>query len=155
MPVLTFINPIDIGAYRGWDFEVLPSKITLRMEEMRDIYAGYVECWQEMVSRMSKETGRYKEYVRVSELRKLLDKALLEGTDMELNGHDYVWSFCSNLMFEQRFVSAFCPACNHEYVSAECKVEEWAYGSGLAAYGGRRVICPFGHTLYSCGEWNS
>lgn len=153
MPLLQYINPIDIEAYREWDFEVQPSKITLQMEELRDIYAGYVTSWQETVSRMSKETGRYKEFVRVSELHQLLNKALSEGADLELDGHDYVWSFSSGLMFEKRFVSASCPACSRDYLAAECRVEEWAYGSGLAAHGGRRVLCPSGHTLYGCGEW--
>ncbi|HBJ85755.1 MAG: hypothetical protein Q8M07_25400 [Prosthecobacter sp.] len=155
MPFLIFTNPTDIGAYSGWDFEVLPARITLRLEDMRDIYSSYVESWRDYVSRMSKESGRHKEYVRVSELARVLTHALEQGSDIELDGHDYVWSFCSELMFDLHFVTIVCPSCNRQYGSAECSVEKWAYGSGLAAEGGRRVICPSGHTLYSCGEWCS
>lgn len=153
MPFLTFTNPPNIPAYEGWDFEVLPAHITLRIEDMRDKYADYVDDWRDTVSRMSKETGRYKEYLRISELLELLNKALAEGDNVELDGNDYIWSFCSNIMFERRFVSVLCPGCNHHFNPEECKVEKWIKGGGLAGEGGRRVICASGHTLYACREY--
>ena len=36
-----------------------------------------------------------------------------------------------------------------------CRVLEWAFGEELAAEGGRRVVCPADHTLYSCMDWVS
>ncbi len=122
---------------------------------MRDVYAAYVENHHRYFSRIPKHWGRYKEYLRVSEILTLLTLAASEGTDVELDGRDYVWSFCSGLMFDRCFVSALCPACGREFGPMECSVAEWAYGEDLSAEGGRRVICPSGHTLYSCGEWDS
>jgi hypothetical protein len=85
----------------------------------------------------------------------MLVEACQTGRDVTLEGQDYVWSFCSSLMFDKRFVWARCPECQLTFGPDACRVLSWAFGGGLAAEGGRRVVCPVDHTLYACGEWNS
>lgn len=74
---------------------------------------------------------------------------------MTLEESDYAWSFASGLLFDRKFVAVTCPECEAVFGPEACQVLEWSYGEDLAAHGGRRVVCPAGHTLYSCGEWIS
>ena len=85
----------------------------------------------------------------------MLTESCEAGRDVTLDGRKYVWSFSSDLMFDRRFVSVRCPACDKLFEPEACRVLEWAFGEDLAAEGGRRVVCPADHTLYSCMEWNS
>ncbi len=155
MTLLRFTNPTDIPAYRGWDFQVLAADIALRAEDMRDVYAAYIETHRRYHSRIPTHWERYAEAQRVAVLHAMLEEACEAGRDVTLDEHDYVWALCSDLMFDKRFVWIRCPECHIEFGPDECQVLSWAFGGGLAAEGGRRVVCPKHHTLYSCGEWNS
>jgi hypothetical protein len=155
MPLLRFTNPVGLPVYEDWSFEIQPSRITLHAEDLRDVYAAYCENHRQYYNDIPKEWPRYTEFLRVSQLHAKLEQACREGRDVEMADVDYVWSFCSGLMFDMRFVRVGCPACGQEYSPAECSVEEWWFGEGLAAAGGRRLFCPAGHTVYSCGEWVS
>jgi hypothetical protein len=155
MSVLRFTNPIDIPAYRDWDFPVFAAVITLHAEVMRDVYAEYLENHRRYHFQIPKNSGRYQEAERVTQLHRMLVEACESGHDVTLDGHDYVWSFASDLMFQRRFISVACPECDKTYVPSECEVLDWSYGEDLAASGGRRVVCLAGHTLYSCTEWDS
>lgn len=155
MPLLRFVNPTDIPVYRDWDFQVLPARIALWAEDLRDVYAAYCENHRRYYSNIPKDWPRNTEYARVCQLLERLDRACQEGRDVELADADYVWSFCKGLMFNKRFVYVGCPACSRDYPPEDCAVKEWAFGEDLAASGGRRLVCPAGHTLYSCGEWVS
>ena len=155
MALLQYTNPTDIPAYGGWDFPVLAADIALRGEDMRDVYAAYLDNHRRYHSNIPKQWGRYAEAQRVAELHAMLAEACEAGRDVTLDGHDYVWSFSSGLMFDRRFVSVRCPECDAVFGPESCRVLEWSFGGGLAAEGGRRVVCPAGHTLYSCIEWNS
>lgn len=155
MTLLKFTIPRDIPAYCGWDFEVFGADISLRAEDMRDVYAAYLDNHRKTFSNIPKHWQRYAEAQRVCELHAMLVEACEAGRDVELDEHDFVWSFSSNLMFDRQFVSARCPECRREFRPEDCRVLAWTFGSGLAAEGGRRVMCPAGHTLYSCMEWNS
>jgi hypothetical protein len=152
---LRFTNPADVPAYSDWDFQVFGADIALRAEDMRDVYAAYLEDHRRYHSNIPKHWGRYAEAQRVAELHAMLVETCQAGRDVILDGHDYVWSFSSCLMFERQFVSVRCPECHREFGPEECMVLEWSFGGGLAASGGRRVVCPSDHTLYSCMEWNS
>ena len=154
MPTLRFTNPIDVPAYRSWDFQVYPAVITLRAEDMCDIFSGYLEHHRKVYKNCPKEWPRYAESQRVANHHEILVRACGDGHDVEFDGHD-VWAFSSGLMFEKRFISAHCPICESTYLPNECQIIEWSFGEDLAAEGGRRVACPSGHTLYSCMEWNS
>jgi hypothetical protein len=150
-----FQNPTDISAYGDGDFQVFGADIVLRSEDMRDVYAVYLEDHRQYHSNIPKHWGRYAEAKRIAELHAMLVEACRVGRDVILDGHDYVWSFSSGLMFEKRFVSVRCPECQQEFAPEECEVLEWSFGESLAASGGRRVVCPANHTLYSCMEWNT
>jgi hypothetical protein len=153
MPILRFTNPSDLPAYEGWNFKVLPAEICLKAEDMRDIFTKYLERHRKIYSGHAKELPVYAEAERIGQHHQKLVAACANGTDIVLD--DYVWAFCSELMFERRFVSVFCPACNTLCTPDVCIVIEWTFGEDLSAEGGRRVTCPAGHTLYACMEWNS
>jgi len=153
--LLRFTNPTDIPAYGDWDFQVFGAGIALRAEDMREVYAAYLENHRRYHINISTRSGRYAEAQRVTELHAMLSEACQAGRDVTLDGHDYVWSFSSDLMFEKQFESVQCPVCQREFGPEECRVLEWSFGEDLAASGGRRVVCPSDHTLYSCMEWNS
>ena len=153
--LVRFTNPTDIPAYRGWDFEVVGAGITLRAEDLRDVFATYLANHRRYFSNIPKHWGRYDEAQRVTELYAMLTEVCDANRDITLDGNMYVWSFSSELMFGGQFVSVSCPECGREYTPEECRVVAWSFGGGLAAEGGRRVACPADHTQYSCMEWNS
>jgi hypothetical protein len=155
MALLRFTNPTDIPAYGDWDFEVRAADIVLRAEDVQKVYAAYLENHRRFHSNIPKQWQRYVEAQRVAELHAFLKDACEANRDVELDGHDYIWSFSSELMFNRRFVSITCPNCDKVFRPDDCRVLEWSFGQDLAASGGRRVACPANHTLYSCGEWNS
>jgi hypothetical protein len=68
---------------------------------------------------------------------------------------DVIWAQAGDLIFPGRFRQVHCPACGRDYKPSEGKVEEWAVEEDeeQAAEGGRRFLCPRGHTLYGIWEW--
>jgi hypothetical protein len=84
-----------------------------------------------------------------------LDKAIQDNRDITLASADDVWHYAMRLMGEMRFVSAGCPACRRTFGPADCRILGYSYGSGLAAFGGSRVVCPRGHTLFCWNQWHS
>lgn len=155
MAILRYTNPTDIPAYGGWDFKVYGAEIVLRAEDMRNVYAAYLDDHRRYHSNIPSHWGRYAEAQRIAELYSMLVLACDESRDVVLDGHDYVWAFSSKLMFDRQFVSVSCPACGEVFGPEVCRVLDWSYGGGLAGEGGRRVVCPSDHTQYSCMEWVS
>jgi hypothetical protein len=153
--LLRFINPTDLPVYRDWNFEIFAAEIAIRAEDMRKVYAGYLEYHRQYHSDVLKHWPRYAEAKRVAELHATLVEAIQAGQDVILDRHDYVHVFARDLMFERRFVAVRCPVCGVELGPEACRVLKWSFGRDLAASGGRRVVCPHDHTLYSCMEWNS
>ena len=154
MALLRFTNPTDIPAYGDCDFVVFGAESHCA-EDMRDVYAKYLENHRRYHSNIPKHWGRHSEAERVAELHSMLVEACEAGREVSFNGRDYVWAFANHLMFEKRFVSVWCPECGSEYGPEACQVIEWSFGRELWAHGGRRVVCPASHTMYSCMEWNS
>lgn len=155
MSTLHFTNPTDIPAYRDSGLHVQRTEITLRTADMLEIYDRYLENHRRFHHAIPKHWPRYKEALRIAELRELLGMSLAEGRDITLDQKDHIWSMSGELMLGLRFVSAKCPACDHTYLPADRTVSAWHTGEGLAANGGRSVSCPTGHTLYTITEWNS
>lgn len=155
MALIRFTNPVDIPAYSSWEFDVLAAEIVLQAKDLCGIYSAYLTNHQRYHSRIPQHWPRYREAIRVAELLAMLRAAIEREQEVVLDGRDYLWSFASALMFDGKFVSAECPACQKTFDPHQCKVLSWSFGSDLAAEGGRRVVCPAGHTLYACGEWNS
>ncbi len=68
---------------------------------------------------------------------------------------DLIWIYGRSLIFSSQFDAVYCPACVTEYLPSQGNIGDWGCGGGLAAIGGRRLLCPCGHTLYAATEWNS
>lgn len=155
VPSLRFKNPVDLPCYGGYDFRVEPSIITLRAKDIRDVYARYLKDHQKYYSRIPKHWPRYQEAIDVAAMHRDLTEACKLGLDIESESSDYLYAFACELMFDRRFVGVECPQCERSFSPKECSVKKWEIGEDLFASGGRRVICPRGHTLYACAEWNS
>jgi hypothetical protein len=61
----------------------------------------------------------------------------------------------AELIYKRQFEYARCPACKIDYPPKEGQIMEWLSGEGLAAAGGKRFVCPRGHTLYARMDWLS
>jgi hypothetical protein len=88
-------------------------------------------------------------------LRDALASALAEERTIALEDRELLWAMSRELMFGLGFISVHCPVCARTFLPEECQVRGWNTGSGLVACGGRSVLCPSGHVLYSMTEWNS
>lgn len=164
MPILYFTSLPAPAEFTIWDFEVLESRITFHLEDVRDAYAGYLECHRDHVA-LPEGWPRRQAYLYIARLCRLLSDRLAQGgdlnADVEIEHADsYVGGHCSDLMFDRRFVCATCPACGQSYGPAECSVKAWLWtedeerGVEGDAAAGRRVVCPAGHTLYSDTQWS-
>lgn len=156
--LLRFTHPSEISICPGRDFLVIGADIVVRAENMRDQYAAHLKNTTLNRGDRRQHTDRYRRFNRVSELHAHLTKACEEEKDVTLDGRDgYEFGswFASDLIFMKQFVAVKCPACAREFLPESCQVISWAFGESLFAEGGRRLVCPMGHTLYSRFEWNS
>jgi hypothetical protein len=165
MSELHFTNPINLRAYEGWEFEVLPARIVLRTKDVLGVYARDRDRLLNHIKIHGYSFGKVQGKTAQDDAERLkiicgkLEQACKNSRDVhaedigEDNGNIRV--SCIGLMFERKFVRAYCPSCNREFTSTECEIVEWKFGADLAAEGGHRVCCPSKHTLYSCMEWNS
>lgn len=51
------------------------------------------------------------------------------------------------LLYERKFLSVLCPACEATYTPEKCVIEQWEFSRGYD-YEGDKSICPRGHTLH-------
>jgi hypothetical protein len=64
--LLRFTNPTDIPAYGGWDFPVFAAEFALRVQDMRDVFAAYLDNHRLFHSNIPNHWGRYAEAKRVA-----------------------------------------------------------------------------------------
>lgn len=73
MSFLQYVNPKNIPVYKDWDFEVLESEITIRSIDLKNIIMPYLENHNRYYQDIPKDWGRYIEFLRVSELYRVID----------------------------------------------------------------------------------
>ena len=120
------------------------------------IFRQAVAHHDQYYSRISKDSGRYKEHMDMLALMAWLDSQAASGVEIiEWDGsqRDLIWCYADDLIYSRQFSSFSCPACDMEYPPSAGTIEKWMFGQGLAAEGGRRFICPREHTLYALMEW--
>ncbi len=150
MPLIHFTNPVEIPAYRDSGLEVLPAEFTLRPADVVDVLDRYLERHRRYHSAIPKQWPRYKEAARVRELRELLTEATDMDRAIAAEDGPLIWALCIDLMFDLRFEAVRCPTCSAAYGRTECRVGTWVN----AGSGGRSVLCPNGHVLYTISEWH-
>ncbi|HVF85787.1 MAG TPA: hypothetical protein VM821_07375 [Abditibacteriaceae bacterium] len=53
------------------------------------------------------------------------------------------------LLYERRFLSVLCPACEATYAPEKCVIERWKFSrSEGEECEGEKIVCPKGHTLH-------
>lgn len=148
--------PASLPCYAGWDFHIDPGTFDLPAEPVAAALRAYIDQRRIYYARFPKSGIGYRSHLGdIAALDWLLGEA--ERSDLILwdREQDHVWHLASELVYTGQWSRAWCPACQAEHRPGSGRVEKWAYGSGLAAEGGRRYVCPTGHTLYAIMEWNS
>jgi hypothetical protein len=148
--------PDDLPCYQEWDFKVWPGEFALFKEALiSELIRLIKEDRRHYIAMWIFGAGWLREYKTHIRLRKLLDNADAESLE---NLEDYrltVWSIAEPLIYSQEFRHFMCPPCNRTFAPGDGHVEEWTSGEDLGEFGGRRFLCPSGHTLYAITEWNT
>ena len=58
-------------------------------------------------------------------------------------------------ILKRQFAAFDCPQCRASYGAGNGSISGWFIGEELAAEGGKRFCCPYGHVLYAVKMWNS
>jgi hypothetical protein len=162
MILIKFQTPTDIPAHQDRDFNVYSAEIVILAKNMLDLCATYLKGYrrdhQRYLIKISKRVPRYTEAQKVAKLQTLLKKVIRNGRDVTHNELDALWWCASPLIIEKRFISAHCPECDMAFTTEECEVRNWAFDpigdpTEFNGHGGRRVLCPAGHTLYATATW--
>lgn len=110
----------------------------------------------------SRGSGLFAEYVKQVEALAWLERQWLgcypNAPSTALTWPEHFGSLTtigSSLIFSKRFVWVTCPVCGATCSPESTQVIEFHEGEALAAYGGRRLLCPQGHLIFTLGEWTS
>ena len=143
--------------------EVLPAAIALplaealrRLELFRDSQLRHSAPPPEPAQGMEAllAVGRHRGYLAWSQAVAELQGALARGEDVECTGSAAALRWCGYLVLDKQFIRAVCPACGRAYRPEECAVREWSVvADARAGFGGRRLVCPAGHTLFLRETW--
>jgi hypothetical protein len=158
MTVLKYTVPAQKPCYDDWEFRIHPGTFLLHVAPLMSTFQEAVAHHQQYHSRATKDSGRYKEHTDMLALVTWLDRQVASGVEViewDSAQRDLVWCYASGLIYSRQFASFSCPTCDMEYSPSDGTIAKWAFGQDLAAEGGRRFICPRGHTLYALMEWNS
>ena len=158
MSLLKYTMPANLPCYTDWDFPVYPGTFLFFMDAMIDTFRRRIEHGAKFVHMWSSKSGIYKEHfdcidvLRWLESRNTPDDEIVEWDN---SVEDLFWSMSQPLVYGGQYQAVSCPTCNASYTSDKMQKIEWAFGEDLAAEGGHRLACPYGHTVYSIMEWNS
>ena len=132
------------------------SKFEIEIQKLIDIYNKEIEYYYEFCfGKLDDDAPRHDEFRAISKIKKELENALINKSDIEFENSDYIWSFSGRLILNGEFNSVDCLECNKNFGKDEVKIEKWSIGESLFASGGRTMTCPKSHFLYSIMEWNS
>jgi hypothetical protein len=102
------------------------------------------------------ETGRHRDYLRLSAAVEEVEDALRQGEDLELvavlflHGRSEIEAWSGVPIVQRQFVWAECAECGQRYTPAECAHGAWSrVADPLAGIGGDNVACPAGHVIFA------
>ena len=130
-------------------------KFKLNMKLLIDIYASEIEFNKKICPTLPDDAPRHKEFREITKLSNELKDCVAKNLDKEFNHAEYIDVFCTPILLDRKFETVYCSICNAEYKNNEVMVENWSFGEELFASGGRQIMCPKNHMLFSMMEWNS
>lgn len=148
--------------YEGWTAPEAPGEFRFAIRDVLGAYREAVRTRLAHIHLESRRNGIYREHVATVRALAWLGELWLKQYPSESgdlipwpDGLQAPWAICSGLVLAKRFVSVTCPACRKTCRPDEVRVLAWSHGGGLAASGGKGVLCPQGHGLYVIVEWDS
>jgi hypothetical protein len=154
--VIRWTVPTSLPCYGDWNFRIYPGTFDLFLEPLLLSLRGFVSWRREYYTRNAKNPDGYQSYIDHIAAVNWLEGAA-KGADLIVWDGDpsLIWHLAGALVYNGQWVQVRCPGCKAEYRPGSGRIVEWRFGSGLAAEGGHRYVCPEGHTLYAITEWNS
>jgi hypothetical protein len=154
--VVRWTVPASLPCYGDWDFHIHPGTFDLFVEPVVAVFREYVNWRRWYYSRNRKRESGYRSYLyHIAALDWLEDSARRSDLVVWEWEPVLVWHLASKVVYTCQWSQVRCPSCAADYPPGSGRVAEWSIGWGLAAEGGRRYVCPAGHTLYAIGDWNS
>jgi hypothetical protein len=148
--------PAELPCYTGWDFRIHPGTFDLPAAPVIAGIRAFVAERRQYFARNRINGSGYRSYLEHIAGLDWLEDALRRSDLVVWDWpEDLVWHLVSELVYSGEWARAYCPTCRAEHRPGAGQVVEWSFGSGLAAEGGRRYLCPAGHTLYAIMDWNS
>ena len=147
------VRPEAAGAYQG-QFEVLPAVLTLRVEEdLLPALQSFVTRWGDFIAKRG--MGPRTKYQRMLALRDRLTDTIRAGggADLSFITEEDLRELDRDIVLGERFHSTRCPACQRDYTREELEVRQWACWWWETSRGGKRWMCPGGHTLLAHFTW--
>lgn len=151
--------PQQLPCYAEWDFRMHPGIFALYVDRLcaevernirRDPARG---IWGLLLYSLFPSSNRGRRILVT------LQKALRgdpEDRDAAAKEHQStIWWLAREVIYSGDFSYYECPACERRFPPDQGSVQDWSFGEGLAAQGGRRLECPGGHTVYAIMDWVS
>ncbi|TWU09780.1 hypothetical protein Poly21_55250 [Allorhodopirellula heiligendammensis] len=158
MNLLQYTVPSGLPCYGDWDFAMHPGTFRFPVCDLRDAFRAGLEYSSKYAPMWSKKSGIYRDHLNSMTILEWLESLDATGDPVTVYSEqvpDLFWTTAASLIYGGKFTDVICPECTRLYIPADTRKLYWTYGSGLAADGGHRLVCPHDHTLYSMMEWNS
>lgn len=106
---------------------------------------------------------RQQEHLRLTAVVAEVEDVLHQGADLEItavmyrHGQTLREAYSGGTIFVRGFEWAECHDCDdRRYSPAECEVLDWSIVAGpRCGFGGKWLICPSGHVIFSRQTWVS
>lgn len=150
---LSFLNDAT-SQDKVW-YQFFNSEITMTIEDLLKVHQNAFEIYLKNEKKIPREELRPEWFKRINESASKLENAIVQKKNVYFIFWDYINTIFSLCLFSKEFVSILCEKCKKYYTPENALVESWHKGSGLAAIGGRMIVCEDQHILYKMLEWYS
>jgi hypothetical protein len=155
--VVRYTVPSFLPCYGDWDFRIHPGTFDFLLAPLLAQLQGFVAEQRQSYRRYRKKGDGYRSYIEhIAAVDWLKEVARSQSVILwDSSQEDVIWWPAGPLVYGGQFAQVVCPACALVFSPQDGRIQEWHYGSGLAASWGRRYVCPVGHTLFAIGDGNS
>ena len=138
--------------YQG-QFSVCAAVITLRADDdLLPAMDAFIKRWGDFIA--ERGTGPRLKYQRILTVRDQLANAIAAGSgDLSFVTESDLRNVESDIVLGERFRSVYCPSCARDYAREELDIREWTCQWPDTARGGKRWVCPSGHTVAAHFTW--
>lgn len=164
--VVRWTVPASLPCEGGWDFHLTPGTFDLLAGPVITVLRRNVAERRAFYDRFRKNSAGYPAHLEypdeyraylnyIADLDWLTDAVTRSDLIVWDAAPMYMWWLASGPIYSGEWTQVRCPVCRVDYLPGSGRIVEWSFGSGLAAVGGDRYVCPAGHTLYANRGWNS